>query len=465
MEWCLTLGDIEKACKGELLNADCDDIVKNVVTDSRKITEGCIFVALKGENFDGHRFVRQSVDSGAVCCVVDSDDDFGSLPIIRVQNTYTALKDIAKRYRAEFDIPFVAVTGSVGKTSTKEMIYSVLSQEYTALKTNGNFNNEIGVPLTLFRLSSDDEIAVLEMGMSGFGEISELSKMVLPETAVITNIGLSHIEHLGSQENILKAKLEILDGLSSDGSLILNGDDEFLYSVSDDIPYDTIYYGMKNHRCDLFATNVKQYSDSSTFDVKIDAETYNFEIKVAGEHHIYNALAAIITGIQYNISIDKIIDGIREFMPVGMRQNIMDLERYILIKDCYNASPASMKSGLEVLMREYDGKHDRKRRKAAILADMLELGDYSVQSHIDVGKLAVKYGVDCLITVGKMAENIAFSAISEGFDKNNVFVFYDNDSLKERLFDIIREGDIILIKGSRGMKLEEIADFIEENCK
>lgn len=459
MEWRLTLNEVARAACGMLWYGDGDEIVKDVITDSRKIIEGSVFVALKGKNFDGHKFVKDAAEMGACCSVVEHwDQNDGTYPVIVVDDTYKALRDIAKLYRRQFDIPIVAITGSVGKTSTKDMIHSVLGHKFSAFKTVGNFNNEIGLPLTVFKMTSEDKIGVLEMGMSDFGEISRLSDVVRPDTAVITNIGISHIENLKSQENILKAKLEVLDGMEEGSTVILNGDDPLLWGLRGTLPYELLYYGIKNEECDVVARNIKTFSDSTVFDFELGGEGFTAEIKVPGAHHVYNALAAVLTGTQYGMNGSEIVAGIGKFVPSDMRQNIIHTDKYTIIKDCYNASPASMRSGLNVLgviePREQGG------RKIAVLGNMLELGDFAVDSHKNVGKWVCEEKIDCLMTVGDMAKNIARGALDAGFDSKNIYQFDTNAEAIEGLKKILCPGDCILIKGSRGMRLEEIADSI-----
>ena len=461
MEWRLTLGDIARATGGMLWYADADEIVKDVITDSRKIIEGSVFVALKGENFDGHKFVQVASENGAVCSVVEHwNSEDGTYPVIVVDDTYKALRDIARLYRMQFDTPIVAITGSVGKTSTKDMIHSVLSHRFNTFKTIGNFNNEIGLPLTVFKMTSENMVGVLEMGMSNFGEISRLTDIVRPDLAVITNIGISHIENLKSQENILKAKLEILEGMQEGGTVILNGDDPFLWGLRGTLPYEILYYGIKNTECDIVAQNIKGFSDSTVFEFEIGGELNKVEIKVPGVHHVYNALAAVLVGIQYGMNGEEIIAGIAEFVPGGMRQNIIRTDKYTIIKDCYNASPASMRSGLNVLgvVEPNDGVG----RKIAILGNMLELGEFAVESHKNVGKWVREENIDCLITVGDMAHYIAVGAVEAGFDKEKVYWFASNKEAVSALGKILEIGDCILIKGSRGVRLEEIADALYE---
>ena len=463
LESILTLRQIAQACAGVCMNCDEDKKINDIVTDSRKITPESLFIALRGKNFDGHNFVSQVVASGAVCCVVDKDfDNAENFPVIVVEDTLTAMQGIAAYYRRQFSIPSVAITGSVGKTSTKDMVACVLARKYKTLKTDGNFNNEIGLPLTAFRMSLDDQIAVFEMGMSSFGEISRLTKIAGPETAVITNIGFSHIEHLQSQENILKAKLEILDGLSSEGTVILNGDDPFLKGIEGSLAFETLYYGIENDSCDISAFNIKKYSDSSEFEFKIEGEIYKAAIHVPGEHHIYNALAAILIGIKYNIPLDEIIAGIADFETGGMRQNVKRLSKYVLIEDCYNASPTSMKSGMEVLSVTVPLSSSEPYRRVAVLGDMLELGEYSAQAHRSVGEMACDYDFDCLVAVGNNAADIANGAIEKGFKTSEIYVFYNTETAGEHIKEIIKPNDIILLKGSRGMRLEEIGKIIEE---
>ncbi len=457
----MTLTQLANACGGQLICADGEKTVSDIVTDSRKICEGTVFVALCGEKFDGHNFVEQSFSQGAICCVVNKDfEEDRDMPLIKVENTYAALRDIAAYYRSRFDIPAVAITGSVGKTSTKDMVASVLEKHYNVLKTEGNFNNEIGLPLTTFRLGSENDIAVFEMGMSAFGEISRLTQIAVPETAIITNIGFSHIEHLGSQENILKAKLEILEGIPSGGTVILNGDDPLLNSVVGTLAFETLTYGIENQSCDVVAFNIKKSADGTEFEVKIEEKTYKVQVNVPGLHHVYNALSAILTGVIYNMPAEEIIAGIADFKPSGMRQNVTVIDDKVLIKDCYNASPTSMKSGLEVLSVTPPKFADVDFRRVAVLGDMLELGDFAEEAHRSVGRLCCEYDLGCLIAVGPNAKFVAEGAIENGFNSSELYVFYDNTSAKEHMLDILKSNDVILFKGSRGMRLEEIADFI-----
>lgn len=463
MKWCMNVSAIAEITGGTIYNLSGDEIVKNVVRNDREVEEGTVFVALHGENNNGYDFVPRAVENGAVCCVVNrSESGIEDLPCVAVDDTFKALRDIAAYYRTQFDMPIIGITGSVGKTSTKGMIASVLAQEYNTLKTEGNYNNEVGVPLTLFILTDDNEMAVIEMGMSDFGEISRLTNIVKPDVAVITNIGVSHIENLGSREGICRAKFEILEGLPQiDGTVILNGDDDLLWAKNGDLDYETLYYGIENKACDIVARNIKLFSCGSEFDVKIDGIDYRFEVNVPGIHQIYNALAAILVGYKYNIKVSSMMRGIHDFKPEGLRQQKKEYENYTVINDCYNACPDSMQAGVDVLALTAE-ENGGKSRSVACLADMLELGDASEAQHRKVGKMCAEKGIGCLITIGDMAQYIAKSAEENGMNPNDIYVFGDNASAKNKLKNIIKKGDIILIKGSRGMHLEEIAEALEQ---
>lgn len=460
MEKIITVRRAAKAVSGRMINCDgcADELISSVSTDTRTIKDGAMFAALKGENSDGHRYIKKAAELGAICCIVQEGEEIPEdVPHIAVADTSQALLDLAGAYRREFNIPVVAVTGSVGKTSTRGMIASVLSQKYKTLATEGNFNNEIGVPHTLFRLEKSHEIAVIEMGMNHFGELERITAAALPDTAVITNVGEAHIENLGSREGILKAKLEILSGLSHGGTVVLCGDNDMLWGINGTIDFETIYCGIDNKKCDLVAENIKTGADGTEFTFRYEDKEYDARISVPGVHHVYNALIAAAIGVKYNVSMNDIICGIREFVPDGMRQAAVKIGSFTVIKDCYNANPTSMRSGLDVLsLAETEG------RRVACLGDMMELGTISEQAHLNVGKLAAESAADCLITVGERARLIAEGAKNAGMSKDNIFSFADNAELCNELGNILKDGDVILLKASRSMKLEQIADFMEK---
>jgi UDP-N-acetylmuramoyl-tripeptide--D-alanyl-D-alanine ligase len=343
------------------------------------------------------------------------------------------------------------------------MIASVLSQKYNIVKSRGNFNNHIGLPLTIFNMQNDTEVFAVEMGMNHAGEISYLSKIAKPDTAVITNIGLSHIGNLGSVENILKAKLEILDGMPNDGVVVLNGDDKLLYGLHDNLTFETVYYGIDNFDCDILAYNVALHAEYTKFSLKFDGNTYDIKIDFPGIHYVYDALAAISVGIRYNVPIEKIIAGISGFVPSGMRQEITKTKDCVIIEDCYNASPQSMVAALDVLVKlhEESALEVENRRKVAVLGDMLELGEYSEVEHKKIGAKVAELGIDFLILVGNFAKCVAVGAIEAGFDEKNIVIFGDSDEASKNIMNLLRVGDFVLFKASRAMQLELVADEVK----
>jgi len=454
----ITIREILTATGGKLISGNEETIITNISTDSRKPESGVLFVALKGDNFDGNDFAEGFLQGGEAVVVEKDIKPVNGKSIIRVECTKKALRDIAKYYRNKFDIPVVGVTGSVGKTSTKDMLSSVLSQKFNTLKTQGNFNNEIGLPLTVFNLTKENEVAVLEMGMNNFGEISRLTNIAQPSIAVITNIGTAHIGNLGSQQNILKAKLEILEKLTPNGIVVLNGDDKILYSLKGKLPHTVIYYGIDNLKADIVATNIILGADKSKFKAKINGKIYSFEVNVIGQHHIYNALAAIIVGLQQKVEIEKIIKGVAEFSSGSMRQSIVKLEGITLIEDCYNASSASMEAALKVLS-QIGGAN----RTIAVLGDILEQGDYSEKAHREVGTAVAEFEINKLITVGTDSKYIADEAKRRGI--TDILSFDNNALATEYLLSEVKKDDTVLFKASRGMKLEEISNKVKEHLR
>ena len=368
------------------------------------------------------------------------------------------MQDIAKYKRQIHDIPVVAITGSVGKTSTKDLIASVVSQEFDTLKTKGNYNNHIGLPLTLLELNNQ-QAAVVEMGMNHLGEISVLANIAKPTIAVITNIGTAHIGLLGSKQNILKAKLEILDGLEQDGLIILNNDDKLLNSALNEINHKVYTYGIEN-KSDLNAYNIKLNEQDSTFNIKINQKEYTINVPMAGKHFIYNALCAISVGLNLNISIEKIINGIKNFKPSKLRMNIIETKENIkIINDTYNASYDSVKSVLEVL------KNMKARRKIAVLGDVLELGEHAKKLHEQIGIQVVKNQIDILMTLGQNSKFIANKAVESGMKEENVFSFDEKEELISKIKQISNQDDIILFKASRGMELDKVVENITKGDK
>lgn len=448
--------EILKATGGKLICGDVNTVFATISTDSRKINNSDLFIPIEGERFDGHDYILSSFASGAAGSLTHKElEPVNDKVLIKVEDTLKALRDLASYYRQKFKIPYVGITGSVGKTSTKDMVSCVLAKQYKVLSTQGNYNNEIGVPLTIFNLDSLHEAAVIEMGMSGFGEISRLTSIVKPDIAIITNIGLSHIEKLGSRKNILQAKMEILEGLKDKGLVILNGDDKLLYGLKGLISFRTVFYGLEEN-LDYQAYNVQSLGEQGTvFDITICNKDYRVNIPVPGVHNVYNALAGIAAGRELGIPIEKIIQGIEEFTPGKMRLNIINHNGIKIINDAYNASPQSMEAAINVLKDVVTSG-----RSIAVLGDMLELGEMSMDSHRHVGRFAVAKGIDYILTVGDNGENIAHGAIEAGAEADKVISFKDNTEAAEFLINFIKPGDVLLVKGSRGMKMEEVVNIL-----
>jgi UDP-N-acetylmuramoyl-tripeptide--D-alanyl-D-alanine ligase len=462
----LTVGEIIGATKGELLIGNKGKCITGVSTDSRNIQMGQLFIPLIGERFDGHDYIESTLNAGAAAvlssridsCFLSVAENKGNA-IIHVDDTLGALHDLAKYYISKMNVLVIGVTGSTGKTTTKEMIYSVLSQKYNVLKNQGNYNNHIGVPLTVFKLEPDHEIAIFEMGMSALSEIDRLSCIVRPDIGVITNVGLSHIENLGSQKNIMKAKMEIANYFDNpEHILIINGDDVLLKELkSKDTVYKKYFIGFDKN-CDFQAVYIHETGENSIkFEAMFCGKKYDFALQVPGRHNIYNALYAIAIGCILNIEPELICKGIQEFRGSDMRLNIFTTRDGLkVINDVYNANPDSMKAAIPVLA-EIDAN-----RKIAVLGDMLEMGSYAPKGHYGIGIEIVKHSIDFLVAVGKNASYIAKGAVENGLNKENIFLCLNNKEAIDILQKLLRKRDGILVKGSRGMKMEEIVEYIQE---
>lgn len=426
-----------------------------ICTDTRKITPGCLFIAIKGDNFDGHDFAAKAVESGAKAVICEKDCGLGDSQIL-VENTRLALLDLAGHYRSKFNIPVIGITGSVGKTTTKEMTHTVMSSKYNTLKNEGNLNNEIGVPLTLFRLDETHEAAVIEMGMSGFDEISRMTKAVRPDVAIISNIGVSHIEKLGSREGILKAKLEILHGMKADAPVILNGDDDMLVTA-DAGEHPVIYYGVENVNSFYKAFDITSKESETEMSVGSANGSGKVSLPFPGRHNVYNALAAVAAGMQFGISVQDGLDALKGYVPAGMRQRINKKCGITFIEDCYNASPDSQAAALAVL----SGMNAE--RTIAVIGDMLELGDVSVDAHYGVGKKAAENKIDAVFTYGERSLETAKGARDGGIA--DVRSFNDKEELSKELSAYLKEGDAVLFKASRGMKLEDVIYSVYETLE
>ena len=452
----MKISEILLSTKGLLLNGNEDDLVESFSIDSRNINNNDFFIAIKGEKFDGNDFIFDVLNKGCKGVIFDKniDIDFKKYKdkiFIKVNNSIKALQDMARYKRSLYDIPVVAITGSVGKTSTKDIIASVMSEKYNVLKTEGNHNNHIGLPLTLLKLK-DHNAMCIEMGMNHFNEISLLTNILKPTIAVITNIGTAHIGNLGSRENILKAKLEILEGLEDNGKIIINNDNDLLHKwyIDNKAKYNIITYGIENES-NYQAKNIINEIENSTFD--INNVTKNIFVPVPGNHFIYNSLCAFAVGKILNISNEMIKDGIKKFELSKNRIENIDLPNDIrLISDCYNANYDSMKAAIELLSKY-------KERKIAVLGDMLELGKYSEEIHSNIGKL-INDNIDILICSGEMSKYIYNNSKT-----NKKYYCNNNKEVEELLKDIILPKDTILFKASNSMNFTEIVNNIKNHLK
>ena len=442
----LTLQEIAGAVNGKLLYSDGEAIIDKVSTDSKSGGASTLFVALKGERFDGHDFMGEFYENGGAVAISQRDT---GLPVILVEDTRLALGDMARYYRGKFNLPVIGVTGSVGKTSTRRMIESVLSIAGKTCGTQGNLNNDIGLPRTLLTIDRTHQFAVIEMGMNHAGEIRYLANITKPDIAVITNIGTAHVGNLGSREGILRAKLEILEGLQPGGLAVLNGDDERLYAQKSKHPCRALFYGIHNPACDIRASDVTCGALESKFTVGGSA----FAVHVPGVHHVYNALAAIAVGLEFHMPVPDIQRGVAAFRPADMRQTMAEIGGVRVIEDCYNANADSMLAALAVLAAS-----DAGGRKIAILGDMYELGEFTQSEHRRVGDGVARHKIDLLITVGEYARDIAAQARAGGVTAISA---ENNQAALQAALDTLRAGDTVLVKASRGAKFEEISQGIQ----
>lgn len=462
----LKIKDILKCTNGKLIIGDTEKECKNYSKDTRTIKKGDTYIGIKGEKFDGSSFWKDALNNGAETVIInniklDEIEEYKkqNKNIIQVEDTIKAIGEMAsykmKIQKEKYNLKVVGVTGSVGKTSTKDIIANVLSKKYKVLKTEGNNNNHIGLPLTILRLQ-DEEIAVIEMGMNHFGEISYLTKIAKPDIAVITNIGTSHIGNLGSRENILKAKLEILEGMDKK-KIVINNDNDLLnkWYLENKNNIEIHTFGIKNES-EFNAKNIKLKENSSEFICENKNEKINIEVPVGGEHFILNALCGLTVGKLLNLNNEEIKNGIKDFKLTAKRMEINHLKNNItIINDSYNASYESMKASISNL------KNMNGERKIAVLGDMFELGDFSEKLHKEVGTEIYKNKIDKLYLIGNYSKFIGEEAEKEGYKKENIFYFENKDELFNNLKNNLKSGDVILIKASNGMKLFEIAEKLK----
>lgn len=452
----ISLEQVLKGVHGKIIKKGKNFSFNNVSIDSRKVRNGDIFFALTGENFDGHDYLEKAIESGASLCIVHKEplhiNNYNEeVSIIMVKDTRKALLDLSEFYLRSLNIKVVGITGSTGKTSTKDLVAAVLGEKYKVFKTLGNFNNEVGLPLMIFNLDNSFDIAVLEMGMNNLGEIEKLAKVAKPDIAIITNIGLSHIENLKTRENILKAKMEITTLFNENNTLILNGDNDLLNQIYS-IEYKIIKIGVEKDY-NFKGSRIIINNDNIKFNVvENGAEISNvIEVGIPGKHNVLNSLLAIACARELGLSYEEIARGIRKLEFTSMRLDIINCGNYIIINDAYNASPDSMEAALEVL-KNYQGK-----RKIAVLGTMKELGEEAFNAHKRVGSYAEKCEIDLLFTTGEFNE-----AFREGFEKENIFTFHTGEELLNYLSTIIEDGDVVLVKASRSMKFEDIVSGIQK---
>lgn len=440
----LTLREVIEAINGKILIQKKEEF-NNLCIDTRRIEENNIYLAIKGETFNGNNFVEEAFKKGASIAIVDEilfDIEKASGTVILVENTLNALLELANYYRRKLNLKVVGITGSCGKTSTKDLVAGFLSSKYKVFKTKGNFNNQIGLPLMILELDSSHDVAVLEMGMSDLNEIDLLAKTAMPDLALITNIGLSHIENLKTQENIFKAKMEIVNYFNEKNTLILNSEDNFLAKVNNKC-FEIFKIGY-NCEYDVFASNIILEEDKTIFTANYKGESSEFIIPMAGKHNVLNSLLAIGVSLKLGLSFEEMKAGIKNIEATSMRLQVIKKDNITIINDCYNASPDSMKSALDVLSAYKEG------RKIAILGNMNELGHKSFDSHKEVGIYA-KDKVDNLIVIGDYLE-----AYEEGYAKENIIKFKTKEEFIENIKNTISLNDVILVKASRGVKFENI---------
>ena len=450
----MSLKEIAQAVGGQYFGDESklSQCVSGVTIDSRKIELDYLFVPIKGANVDGHNFISSVMQNGALCTLSEQLLPNTDFPYILVDSCKQALKDLAEHYRKALDIKVVGISGSVGKTSTKEMIASVLSQKYNVLKTAGNFNNEIGLPLTIFNIRDEHQIAVLEMGISDFGEMHRLTKMAQPDICVITNIGLCHLENLGDRDGVLKAKTEMFDFMQKQAKIILNGDDDKLCTVKAVKGVVPKFFGI-NSKANAFADDIRSLSlKGISCNIHLGDKSFNVVIPIPGYHMVYNALAGALVGQELGLTVDEIKAGIEALVSVSGRNNLIETDSLMIIDDCYNANPISTKASLDVLALADN-------RKVAVLGDMFELGENEKQLHFGVGEHAAKNNIDLVVCIGELSNNTAAGAKNGGA---NVLHFATKAEFLAETKNILKKGDAVLVKASNGMAFKEIvADFRE----
>lgn len=457
----MTLEHIAQACHGIYVGdpGKMQTEIEGAVTDSRQVQAGYLFIPIKGARADGHDFIPDVIGRGAEAVLSEKELTGCTAPYIKVGSSEQALKDIAEYYRSQLTIPIIGITGSVGKTSTKEMIASVLSEKYNVLKTAGNFNNEIGLPLTLLRIREEHQVAVVEMGISDFGEMRRLAKMARPDICVITNIGICHLENLKTRDGILKAKSEIFDYLSPKGHIVLNGEDDKLCTITEVSGVRPWFYGFPHEKGDggpqkeICADEIENFGLKGVkAQIHTPQGTIKAHIPIPGEHNLYNAMAAAGVGLFLGMGLSQIKDGIEHAETIGGRSNLMEIGTMLVIDDCYNANPVSMRASLDVLSYGLG-------RTIAVLGDMGELGENEKRLHYGVGVYAAEKEIDAIFCAGELSQELARGAKAAGAAR--VFSYGNREEMTARLLEYLKDGDTVLVKASHFMDYPKVVEAIK----
>ena len=453
------MNEIENKLLAELLGRLERMEIKGISIDSRNIKEGELFIAIRGDRFDGHDFVPDAMKKGAWGALVERSsleskyERLGGLKnILPVEDTVCALQEMSLMHRKKHPVPVVGITGSNGKTTTKEMLACILKQKGPVLKNEGNLNNHIGVPLTLLKFEAQHKAAAVEMGMSAPGEIDVLARLVSPDVGVITNIGPAHLEFLGSMDMVAAAKAELLNNLKHEGTAVLNADDPYYDTLKNKFGGRIISFGIEK-KADVTATDIGQGKDYTDFTLKAAGSRANVRLQAVGRHNIYNALAAAAAAFAVGMTIEAVMCGLDDFVPTAMRSELKVLNGRTVLADCYNANPGSMKAALETLVSLKGSK-----KAVAALGDMLELGDAGAEAHREIGRMAARLGVDTLITLGPLSQHIIEGAREAGMARERLFAAGSHSEAAELLRKHSANGDAVLVKGSRGMKMEKILE-------
>ncbi|MDN4070179.1 UDP-N-acetylmuramoyl-tripeptide--D-alanyl-D-alanine ligase [Paenibacillus sp. FSL R5-0407] len=457
------LAELAAMCGGHVADAgDSEITIEGVVTDSRKIKPGCLFIPLAGERFDGHDFAGDCLAAGASAVLWSESKGSPPGPAVIVDDTLEAMQRLAKSYLAACGTKVIGITGSNGKTTTKDLVFSLLATTFKVHKTQGNFNNHIGLPLTILAMPEDTDIAVLEMGMSGRHEIELLSKLAEPETAIVTNIGEAHLLQLGSRLEIARAKLEILSGMKQGGLFVYNGDEPLIAQVLAE-PSTEKPEGLRMFTFGLDGSNDDSpsgimYMEEETVFTSRAGGSASLRLPLLGEHNVVNALAALAVARHYGVSEDDIEEGLRRVELTGMRiETIAGASGITILNDAYNSSPIAVKAAIGVLEKKRGY-----RKKIVVLGDMLELGPSEDEFHREVGRFLTPEKVDLLFTYGRLAEKIAEGA-AENLEPGTIFAYHDKSELIEKLISMLHPKDVLLVKASRGMKLEEVVDAVKNS--